>query len=117
MPMDSKMATITNDGTASAQYLKESKPAISYSKRQPSKLSSFLSHKYNIQAAVLLMSRINEIQVPFDLIGTATIQCITVYPSAPDDIDFIQSEQGPKTEGKDMDSKGAMGRREVYHTC
>ena len=98
MPMDSATATITNDGTASAQYLNESKLAISYSKRYPSKSSSFLSYNIIYQAAVLSMPHINEIQVSFDFIWIATIQYLSIYPSATDDIDFIQSEQeqGPQ---------------------
>jgi hypothetical protein len=48
------------------------------------------------------MPHIDEIQVSFDFIGIATIQCLTVYPSAADDIEFIQSEQeqGTKTKGE-----------------
>lgn len=56
------------------------------------------------------MPHIDEFQVSFDFTGIATIQCLTDYPSAADDIDFIQSEQeqGTKTKGekKGIDNKG-----------
>jgi hypothetical protein len=46
------------------------------------------------------MPHIDEIQVSFDFIGIATIQCLTVYPSAADDIEFIQSEQEQGTKNE-----------------
>jgi hypothetical protein len=62
----------------------------------------FLSYNNIIQAAGLSMPHIDEFQVSFDFIGIATIQCLTVYPSVADDIDFFQSEQeqGTKTKGE-----------------
>jgi hypothetical protein len=60
----------------------------------------FLSYNNIIQAAGLSMPHIDEFQVSFDFIGIATIQCLTVYPSAADDIDFIQSEQEQGTKNE-----------------
>jgi len=76
--MDSTTATIKKDGTASAQYLNESKPCNQLQQETPIQIEQFLSYNIIYKQQSYGCPRINEIQISFDFIRIATIQCLTV---------------------------------------